>query len=56
MQQDREKNKQELTPKQLLELPENFAELYVLKQLLMPSNSDRAFYVYQHFQEPWFNS
>ena len=56
MQQNKQNNKEELTTNQLLELPENFSELYVLKQLIKPDNTDSSFFVFQNFHERWFNS
>ena len=56
MQQNKQNNKEELTSNQLLELPENFSELYVLKQLIKPDNTDSSFFVFQNFHERWFNS
>lgn len=51
MQQNR---KEELNTNQLLELPIDFIESYVLKQLIKPENGDSAFFVYQNFQDRWF--
>lgn len=48
--------KEKLTVEQLLELPGDFAEKIILKQLLRPESTDSSYFIYQNFQDRWFDN
>lgn len=48
--------KEQLTVEQLLELPGDFSEKIILKQLLRPESTDSSYFIYQNFQDRWFDN
>lgn len=46
--------KDKLTTEQLLKLPDDFTEKIIIKQLLKPELTDSSYFIYQNFQENWF--
>lgn len=47
-------NKKELKPEQLLELPNDFSEKIIIKQLLNPENTDSTYFIFNNFKDSWF--
>lgn len=47
-------NKKELKPEQLLQLPDDFAEKLILKQLIKPETTDSSYFIFTNFNEEWF--
>jgi replicative DNA helicase len=47
-------NKKELKPEQLLQLPDDFAEKLILKQLIKPETTDSSYFIFTNFEEEWF--
>lgn len=48
--------KDKLNTNQLLELPGDFAEKIIIKQLLKPESTDSSYFIFQNFQDRWFNN
>lgn len=49
-------NKKELKPEQLLQLPDDFAEKLILKQLMNPESTDSSYFIYSNFKDGWFKN
>lgn len=47
-------DKKQLNVEQLLQLPDDFAEKLILKQLINPESTDSSFFIYSNFQDSWF--